>query len=79
MIHELYDIISIYVTVGLLLLGGLSFLFVTIPDSPLLQSYRKARIAMAFAYLFFVAVNAVEYLFRDAENDSILLTQMVTL
>jgi AraC-like DNA-binding protein len=79
MIHELYDIISIYVTAGLLLSGGLSFLFVTIPDSPLLQSYRKARRAMAYAYLFFAAVNVVEYLFRNSENDTILLTQMITL
>jgi AraC-like DNA-binding protein len=79
MMHELYDIISIYVTIGLLTLGGLSFLFVTVPESPLLDSYRKARIILSFAYLFFAAVNMVEYAFRNDGSVNDLLLRMVTL
>jgi AraC-like DNA-binding protein len=45
----------------------------------MLESYRKARIALAFAYLLFAAVNMVEYVFRDDGNDNALLLQTVTL
>ncbi|MDR2805539.1 MAG: hypothetical protein LBB85_07870, partial [Dysgonamonadaceae bacterium] len=79
MIHLLYDIISIYVTGSLLLIGGVCFLFISVPGKPLLESYRKTRIMMACAYLFFASVNVVEYVCRNVGNDIIPLTQMVTL
>lgn len=75
----MYNIISIYVTGGLLLLGGLCLLFIHIPGSPLLQGYRRARRMMGCAYLFFAACNVVEYAFRDGGGDNHLLTQMITL
>jgi AraC-like DNA-binding protein len=79
MIHQLYDIISIYVTGSLLLTGGGCFLFISVPGSPLLESYRKARVMMACAYLFFAAVNVLEYVCRHTGNEILLLTRMVTL
>jgi AraC-like DNA-binding protein len=79
MIHQLYDIISIYLTGCVLLIAGGCFLFILVPDNPLLGSYRKARMMMACAYFFFAAVNGVEYVCRQAESDTLLLTQMVTL
>ena len=80
MIHQLYDIISIYMTGSLLLIAGGCFLFIPVPDNPLLGSYRKARMMMACAYLFFAAVNGVEYACRQAgSSDALLLTQTVTL
>ncbi|MDR2809328.1 MAG: hypothetical protein LBB84_02060, partial [Tannerellaceae bacterium] len=60
MIHELYDTLSIIVTASLLVVFGLLFLFIVIPERPLLRSYRKARWMMACAYLFFALVNGVE-------------------
>jgi AraC-like DNA-binding protein len=79
MIHQMYDIISIYVTGSLLLIGGGCFLVLPIPDKPLLGSYRKARVMMACAYLFFAAVNVLEAMCRHTGSDTLLLTQMVTL
>jgi hypothetical protein len=61
MMNEFYTILSIFVTGGLLLACGLMFLFMVIPDSPLLDNYRKARCMMACAYLFFVALGIVEW------------------
>ena len=77
--NELYSIISIFITSGLLLAYGLMFLFASVPESPLLNNYRKARYAMAFAYLFFLPVEIAEYLFRDSFGDSVALLQTVTL
>jgi AraC-like DNA-binding protein len=54
-------------------------LWISVPDKPLLKSYRKARVMMACAYLFFAAVNGLEYVCRRAGSDTLLLTQMVTL
>ena len=79
MIHELYNTLSIIVTASLLVIFGLLFLFIVIPDRPLLRSYRKARWMMACAYLFFALINGVEYAFRDAAADNNPLTQTVTL
>jgi AraC-like DNA-binding protein len=67
--HELYNIVSIFVTGGLLFACGVVFLFAAIPDSPLLGNYRKARYLMAGAYLFFVAAGMVEYLFQASPPD----------
>ncbi|MDR0749975.1 MAG: helix-turn-helix domain-containing protein [Tannerellaceae bacterium] len=77
--NELYNILSIFVTSGLLLACGLMFLFAFIPGSPLLGNYRKARYTMAGAYLFFIAVAVVEYLSGDPSEQSVLLMQAVTL
>jgi AraC-like DNA-binding protein len=79
--NELYNILSIFVTGGLLLGCGLMFLFTTIPAGPLLGNYRKARYMMAGAYLFFVAAGIVEYLFQASPPDvsSLALMQTVTL
>jgi hypothetical protein len=44
---ELYVILSIFVTGSLLLLAGLMFLFLVVPDSPQLGNYRRARYALA--------------------------------
>ena len=79
MIHELYNTFSIIVTASVLVVFGLLFLFVVIPERPLLRSYRKARWMMTCAYLFFALVNGVEYAFRDAAGDNIPLTLTVTL
>ncbi|MDR1602770.1 MAG: helix-turn-helix domain-containing protein [Tannerella sp.] len=79
MIHELYDTLSIVATASLLVIFGLLFLFIAIPERPLLRNYRKARKMMACAYLFFALVNGMEYVFRDADGDNDPLTQTVTL
>jgi AraC-like DNA-binding protein len=79
MISELYNTFSIIVTASLLLLFGLLFLFISIPERPLLHSYRKARWMMTGCYLFFAFINGVEYVFRDTAGDNIPLTQTVTL
>jgi AraC-like DNA-binding protein len=79
MVHELYNILSIFVTGGLFLAYGLLFLFTAISDSPLLGNYRKARYAMAGAYLFFVAVEIIKYLFGDLSGHNIALLQAVSL
>jgi hypothetical protein len=62
---ELYNILSIFVTSGLLLACGLMLLFMNIPGSPLLGNYRKARYMLACAYLFFVVFEIVEYLLQS--------------
>ena len=79
--NELYNIVSIFVTGGLLFACGLMFLFMVIPDSPLLSNYRKARYMLAGAYLFFAAVGIVEYLLQASPPDAgnIALMQAVTL
>jgi AraC-like DNA-binding protein len=59
--------------------GGLLFLFAAIPTSPLLGNYRKARYMIAGAYLFFVAVEVVKYLFHDPAGHSVSILQTVTL
>ncbi|MDR3340063.1 MAG: AraC family transcriptional regulator [Candidatus Symbiothrix sp.] len=78
MIDTLYTNISIFGT-GCLLFGfGLCFLFVHIPESPALRNYRVARRVMACAYLFFGAVNVLEYGAHSADVH-VPLTRMVTL
>jgi AraC-like DNA-binding protein len=79
--NDLYLILSIFVTGGLLLAGGLMLLFAVIPDSALLGHYRKARGMMACAYLFFVVAGGVEYLLREPAPGArgIALMQTVTL
>jgi AraC-like DNA-binding protein len=79
--NELYNVISIFVTGGLLFALGLMLLVTVVPDSPLLGNYRKARYMMACAYLFFVAAGIVEYLFQASPPDvsDIALMQTVTL
>jgi AraC-like DNA-binding protein len=75
---DLYTIISTFVTGGLLLSCGLIFIFAVVPDNPLLGNYRKARYTMAFAYLFFILIEIVKYLFGKS-GDGILLIQAATL
>ncbi|MDR1102312.1 MAG: hypothetical protein LBL42_01010, partial [Tannerella sp.] len=76
---ELYTNISIFAISGLLLACGMMLLFVFIPAGALLGNYRKARYTMAGAYLFFVAVNVVEYLSGDPSVQHVPLIQTVTL
>jgi AraC-like DNA-binding protein len=76
---ELYTYISIFVTGGLLLACSIMLLFAFIPAGAMLGNYRKARYTMAGAYLFFVAVNVVEYLSGDPSIQSVPLIQTVTL
>ncbi|MDR1129812.1 MAG: hypothetical protein LBK96_02400, partial [Prevotellaceae bacterium] len=66
--NELYNILSIFVTSGLLLACGLILLFMNTPDSPLLGNYRKARYTLACAYLFFVVFEIVEYLLQTPQS-----------
>jgi AraC-like DNA-binding protein len=79
--NELYNILSIFVTGGLLFALGLMLLFTVIPARPLLGNYRKARYMMAGAYLFFVAVAIGEYLSQTSppDVDDIAVMQTVTL
>ena len=79
MVHELYNILSIFVTSGLFLAYGLLFLFTSISDGTLQDNYRKARYAMAGAYLFFVAVEITKYLFGGLSGHTIALLQAVYL
>ena len=76
---ELYYILSVWVASGLLLAFGLMFLFMVVPDSPLLGNYRKARYTMAYAYLFFAVVGVAEYVFCDITDDDVYVLQAVTL
>jgi AraC-like DNA-binding protein len=77
-IDELYTNISIF-GAGFLFFGfGLCFLFVDIPDKSALRNYRMARRVMACAYLFFGAVNVLEYGTHSADVH-VPLTRMVTL
>jgi hypothetical protein len=78
MVHELYNILSIFVTSGLFLAFGLMFLSQPY-NSPLLNNYHKARYAMAGAYLFFVAVEITKYLFGDLSGHNVALLQAVSL
>jgi AraC-like DNA-binding protein len=50
-----------------------------IPKCPLLSNYRKGRYALAVAYLFFFALNVVEYLFSDQTGQDMPLLQTITL
>jgi AraC-like DNA-binding protein len=77
MFDELYTI-SIFLTIGVLFTLALCFLFVSYPEKPALGNYRIARYAMAYAYLFFAAINIVEYYSRSAEMDAPLV-RMLTL
>jgi AraC-like DNA-binding protein len=79
--NELYNIVSIFITGGLLFALGVMFLVTVVPDSPLLNNYRKARYMMACAYLFFVAAGIVEYLFQASPPSvsDVALMQTVTL
>jgi AraC-like DNA-binding protein len=77
---EPYIIFYIFKSGGLLACG-LMFLFIAVPDKPLLANYNKARYMMAGALLFFVAVGIVEYLFQVSppEVSDIDLMQTATL
>lgn len=77
---ELYNTLSIFLTGGLFLAFGLMFLFMHVPDSPLLGNYRRARHAMAGAYLFFVVAEIAKYFSGSSTGgQSIALLQTVTL
>jgi AraC-like DNA-binding protein len=77
--NELYNILSIFVSNGLLLALGVMLLSTATVESPLLSNYRRARRALAGAYLFFVAVNAAEYFCGDVGVSDISLIRTVTL
>jgi AraC-like DNA-binding protein len=79
MVHELYKILSTYVTSGLFLAYGLVFLFTLIPDGPLMGNYRKARYAIAGAYLFFAAVEMLELAMGSGGRHSLALMQAITI
>lgn len=77
---EYYNVISIFVSSGLLLLLGSMLLFGPTAKRPLLGNYRRARYALAAAYLFFAAVNVAEYLFSGPGSVSdVPLIRAVTL
>lgn len=67
--NDLYNNLSIFVSSGLLLALGVMLLFSASDENPLLGNYRRARRAIAVAYLFFAVVNAVEYLLGDSAVD----------
>ncbi len=71
--NDLYNILSLFLSSGLLLAFGLMLLFVATGDSPLLGNYRKARLMLAVAYLFFACVNVSEYFFGGSVSDAPLL------
>ena len=75
--NDLYNI-SIFVSSGLLLALGAMLLFTATDESPLLGNYRRARRAMAGAYLFFAAVNAAEYMLGGPGSD-VPLIRVITL
>ncbi|MDR1372756.1 MAG: AraC family transcriptional regulator [Dysgonamonadaceae bacterium] len=79
--NELYTIISIFVTGGLMLATGMIFIFTVIPERPLLSNYRKARSMMSVACFFFAAAGIAEYLLQDLSPSAgnISLMQTVTL
>jgi AraC-like DNA-binding protein len=79
MIQELYNILSIFATSGLFLAFGLVFLFTAIPGSPLMGNYRKARYAIAGAYLFFVAVEIAKFMLGGLAGNSLALMQVVAI
>ena len=74
-----YNIISIWIPVGLLLAFGLTFLFTGLPDNRGLSNYRKARYTMACAYLFFAGITITEYFFSNASECNIPLLQVIVL
>ena len=76
---EYYNIFSIFVTSGLFLACGLMFLFVSVPENPLLGNYRKARLTMAITYLLFIPMNVAEYLFNSSNDQNIPLFSTVSL
>ncbi len=76
--NELYNILSIFVSSGLLLALGVTLMSTATVESPLLGNYRRARRALAVAYLFFAAVNAAEYLLSGSTSD-VPLIRTVTL
>ncbi|MDR2936251.1 MAG: helix-turn-helix domain-containing protein [Rikenellaceae bacterium] len=61
----------------MLLVLGVNLLFPSTAKSPLLGNYRRARYALAAAYLFFAAVNAAEYLFSGSVSDVPLIRTIV--
>jgi len=79
LIHDLYCFISIFVTAGVLLAGGLALLFSSTPKKPLLGNYRKARNMMAVAYLVFMVVHTIKNFICDFNNVDVHLLQTITL
>lgn len=77
--NELYNILSVFVTSSLFLICALMFLFMRIPDTPRLASYRKARWMMCGAYIFFVIVEIAKFLFGDTAAYSVPLLRTVVL
>ncbi len=77
--NELYNILSIFLSSGLLAAFGLMLLFTAVGDSPLLANYRKARWMMAAAYLFFACVNLAEYFMGGSSASDASLLRTVTL
>ena len=77
--NELHNILSVFIIGGLLLSCGMMFIFGFIPADPLLGNYRKARYAMAGAYLFFLAVEILQYFIGNSSGPSVSFLQTVTL
>lgn len=76
--HEFYIFLSVFITGSLFFVCGLMFLFMVVPDNPLLGNYRKARYMMAAAYFFLVCAGMVEYLLGGSESD-VQLMRAITL
>lgn len=58
--NKIYSIITIITVVNLFFVFGLLFLFLIVPNRPLLHNYRTARRVMAFAYMFFACIEMLK-------------------
>ena len=77
MIDSTYLIVT-WLSIGFTFAFGFCFLFQKTPSIPALSNYKKARIAMAAAYISLSILNVVEILTRS-ESPDIELTQSITL
>ncbi len=76
MIFKTYEFLTT-LSVGITLSFATAFIYLKIPDSEFLNSYRKSRNYIAGAYFIMSILNALELIFNDASSD-ILFTRAVT-
>lgn len=77
MVDTLYTVLT-WFSIGITLTFGLCFLVLKIPKIPTLDSYKKARSAMAVAYISLSVLNIIEILTRS-DIPNIEFTQSITL
>ena len=68
MLNTIYFVLT-WFSIGLTFAFGFCFLFQKIPPIPALDNYKKARIAMAVAYISLSVLNTVEILSRSETHD----------